>query len=103
MKDGIYRFDLEMDTPLGRRRGNLELIIEKNWMNGYLTMFTRTIPIRNGMLTGSSLCFEGDMKTLTKMLPYKAEGTVTQSSLEMVISTQQGVYPVKGMLAEVRR
>ena len=103
MENGTYHYDLVMDAPLGKRRGNLELMVEKNWMNGYLTMFTRTIPIRNGHLDGKRISFDGEMKTLMKTLPYKAEGTVTQSSLEMVISTQQGVYPVKGMLAEVRR
>lgn len=102
MKEGTYLYDLEMQTPLGRRRGNLELLIEKNWMNGYLTMFTRTIPIRNGVWHGNQISFEGDMKTMTKMIPYKAHGTVMQSGLNMTITTEQGTYPVVGKLAETR-
>ena len=102
MKDGTSLFDLEMDTPLGRRRGNLELIIEKNWMNGYLTMFTRTIPIQNGSRDGNNIFFSGDMKTLMNMLPYKAEGTVSENGITLVFSTSQGQYPSKGSLTERR-
>lgn len=96
MKNGTYRYDIEMRTPLGKRRGNLELMIEGKWINGYLTMFTRTIPIRNGHLEGNQISFEGDMKTLMNMLPYKAEGKITSAGVEMVITTQQGAYPVTG-------
>lgn len=102
MKDGTYQYDLQMETPLGRRRGNLELIIEKSWINGYLTMFTRTIPIRNGVRSGNAIFFEGDMKTMMSSLPYKAKGTVSPSGVELTISTENGEYPVKGTLAEVR-
>ena len=103
MENGTYHYDLVMDAPLGKRRGNLELMVEKNWMNGYLTMFTRTIPIRNGHLDRKRISFDGEMKTLMKTLPYKASGTISPSTVNLVIATEQGEYPVTGELAEVRR
>jgi len=102
MKDGTYQYELEMEAPLGRRRGNLELIIEKNWINGYLTMFTRTVPIRGGGLTGNQITFEGDMITVMNRLPYKAKGTISLSGVELTLTTDKGEYPVKGTLAEMR-
>lgn len=103
MDNGTYHYDLEMRAPLGMRRGNLELIVWGDFLNGYLTMFTRTIPIRNGKRNGNKITFEGDMKTLMNMIAYHAEGTVTQSGINMVIATQQGEYPVSGVLTEVKR
>lgn len=103
MENGTYKYDLEMSTPLGRRRGNLELMVWGDFLNGYLTMFTRTIPIRSGKCDGNKIIFEGDMKTLMNMIAYHAEGTVTQSGVSMVLSTQQGEYRVTGVLTDAKR
>ena len=48
MVNGTYRYDLVMSTPLGKRHGSLELMVWNHFLNGYLTMFTRTIPRRTG-------------------------------------------------------
>lgn len=103
MENGTYKYDLEMSTPLGKRRGNLELMVWGDFLNGTLTMFTRTFPIRDGRRSGGSILFHGDMKTLMKMLPYQAEGTLLSSGIELTIETDQGKYPVTGVLTEVRR
>lgn len=103
MKDGIYTYNLEMTTPLGKRRGSLELMVEGEFMNGYLTMFTRTIPIRNGHCSGNQFSFVGDMKTLMKMIPYEAFGSVVGNRLDMTIMTDQGSYPTFGTLVSTRK
>lgn len=103
MKDGIYTYDLVMTTPLGKRRGSLELMVEGAFMNGYLTMFTRTIPIRNGHCSGNHFSFVGDMKTFMKMIPYEAFGAVTGNRLDMTIITNQGSYPTLSTLTNSRK
>ena len=102
MENGTYLYDLEMSTPLGPRRGNLELIVWKGHLNGYLTMFTRTIPIQDGKCSGKYLSFRGDMKTLMKMIPYQAEGKITDTGISLVFSTPQNQYSAKGYLTERR-
>lgn len=103
MENGTYKYDLEMSTPLGKRRGNLELMVWGDFLNGTLTMFARTIPIKDGKRNGRKVSFQGDMKTLMKMLPYQAEGTVQTSGIELTFETEQGTYPVTGVLTETRR
>lgn len=102
MKNGTYKYDLEMNTPLGKRRGNLKLIVWNNFLNGYLTMFNRTFPIKEGMLDGNEVCFSGDMKTLMNMLPYKAQGNTNVSGITLMIETTRGNYPATGVLTGVR-
>lgn len=97
MENGTYQYDLEMRTPLGLRRGNLELMVWGDFLNGYLTMFTRTIPIQNGKRSGKQISFCGDMKTLMSTLTYKAEGNISGSDIRLMIETNRGVYPVTGV------
>ena len=103
MENGIYHYDLEMHTPLGIRRGNLELEVKWQLLTGSLTMFTRTIPIRGGTCSGSSVSFTGDMKTMMKLLPYQASGTISPGGIALTIETQQGTYTAAGTLTDARR
>ena len=103
MENGTYRYDLEMNTPLGRRRGNLELMVLGDFLNGTLTMFTRTIPIKSGHRSGHQISFAGSMKTLMRELSYQAQGTVCSSGVDLMIETDQGRYPVTGILTGARR
>lgn len=103
MRDGVYTFSLEMHTPLGMRRGSMELMFEGNFLNGYLTMFTRTIPIRSGKCSANHFSFAGEMKTMMKMIPYEAHGTVCGNCLDMSITTEQGSYPTFGTLIHTRK
>ena len=103
MENGTYKFDLEMSTPLGKRHGALELMVWKNYLNGYLTMFTRTIPIKGGTVDGSSISFHGDMITLMNTLPYQAQGNISASHVELEIQTDRGKFPARGVLTEIRK
>ena len=96
-------YALEMETPLGKRRGVLTLTLRGDNVSGDLTLFTRTAPIQCGHRSGDSLTFQGEMKTLVGVLPYQASGILRQDALEMEISTARGHYPVRGVRTEKRR
>ena len=100
MENGTYLYDLEMTTPLGIRRGSLELIVWKDFLNGYLTMFTRTIPIGEGMCDGNNVSFRGDMKTLMKMIPYQAEGQISGNKISLDFATETCRYCATGTLVK---
>jgi len=102
MENGTYLYDLCMSVPLGKRRGELQLIVEDHFLNGYLTMFSRTIPIRNTQRTGNQISFAGEMITLMNTIPYKAVGSVAKDRIELEIMTERGNYSAFGMLAEKR-
>lgn len=102
MKNGTYIYCLQMKTPLGMRRGNLELMVEGTFLNGYLTMFTRTVPIKDGRIEDGHLSFCGDMRSPLKTLPYRAEGTVNASGVELLITTELGKYPASGEITQTR-
>ena len=100
MENGTYLYDLEMSTPLGVRHGSLELIVWKSLVNGHLTMFTRTIPIREGMCVGNDVSFRGEMKTLMNMIPYRAEGQITGNRINLDFISGASCYHATGTLVK---
>lgn len=65
-------------------------------VDGALTMFTRTLPILGGRCEAKHISFSGEMKTLAKMVPYTAEGTVNGSRIDILFTTGKGSYPAVG-------
>ena len=96
-------YALEMDTPLGKRRGSLTLHLLEKALSGELTLFTRTTPIREGRRSGSDFTFRGEIKMLVGALPCEVCGTLRENGLEMEIRTARGRYPCRGVLTEKRR
>ena len=100
MENQTRAYALEMDTPLGKRRGVLKLNLRDDSVSGELTLFTRTAPIQNGHRQGDSLTFQGEMNILVGVLPYQARGILREDSLEMEITTARWHYPVRGVRTE---
>lgn len=103
MESKFCFYDLVMTTPLGERRGNLELHWAGDTFDGKLTMFTRTLPIQDGRYSGTHIFFRGNMITPMEILPYCADGQLHKKGLALQISTKLGCYPAKGILIEKRR
>ena len=100
MKNQNRTYVLEMETPLGKRRGVLNLILLGDSVSSDLTLFTRTAPILEGHRSGDRLTFQGEMRTLVGALPYEASAALGEDSLEMEISTARGQYKVRGIRRE---
>ena len=100
MKNMTCSYALEMETPLGKRRGNLKLNLQGDSLNGVLTMFTITAPILDGHRNGDVITFRGEMQTLMGILSYRARGRIRENLLNMDIITKQGCYSAKGILTE---
>ncbi|MGM9538615.1 MAG: hypothetical protein ACI3VN_09830 [Candidatus Onthomonas sp.] len=96
MKDGNYQYDLLMTVPLGKRKGKLEIVIQKSAVEGYLTMFTVTLPITQGACNGNQIRFAGEMKTMTNIFPYEVTGTISRIRTDLVFHTEYGDYPAVG-------
>lgn len=97
--DSICIYSLEMETPLGKRRGELRLTLGPETLEGELTLFTRVLPITQGRRTGDRFTFQ----TQFGSDPYQAEGTLKENRLTMELITPAGRYPVRGVRKQLRR
>ena len=96
MRNGTYRYALEMQVPLGKRRGELELKVSNNRICGFLTMFTGRLPIESATIKGNELTFTGEMKTLISTFSYTAIGTLGSRAIELSFNTDKDMYPAVG-------
>lgn len=96
MKDGAYQYTVEMTVPRGIRNGSLDIAIHSGALTGNLTMFTNTQPIFQGIYAGSGISFIGEMRTMTSVISYTAEGTISPTRLKLVFHTEHGDYPAIG-------
>lgn len=103
MDNEHYSYTLEMETPLGKRQGRLELDLQGASVDGLLTMFTRTTPIQDGSHRGNRIAFRGEMRTLMGPLSYQAEGLLLSNGLSLEMITEQGRYPTRGILTRKGR
>ncbi len=97
VKNGTYRYAIELASPMGPRHGGLELYIHDGSVDGALTLFRQTMPICTGSCAGDSVRFAGEMKTLMYSLPYTAEGTVGGTAVELLFRTDKGCFSATGI------
>lgn len=96
MKNGTYQYAIKMSAPIGPRHGKLELTVLGETAGGFLTLFSKRLPITGGSCRGDTLTFSGEMETLLYPLPYTAEGTVSEQAVRMVFHTAKGRFPAEG-------
>ena len=96
MKDGTYQYALELKAPIGSRFGRLALELCRGIVSGTLTLFGQTLPIDAGSCSGDTIRFTGQMQTLRYLLPYRAEGEISQSLLQLSFHTAQGCFLAVG-------
>lgn len=96
MQKGIYHYSLKMFAPIGLRYGALELDLQSGAGGGFLTMFSKQHPISDLCCRGGKLRFSGVMETLLYSLPYTAEGTADDRSVNVVFDTEKGRFHAEG-------
>lgn len=96
MKNGKYQYAVTMDVPLGKRSGLLNFTITENRMNGFVTMFTETLPIAEGRCIGNRISFSGKMKTMLKSFGYIADGHTSRNHIDLLFHTDEGDYKASG-------
>ncbi|MDD5937489.1 MAG: hypothetical protein PUC36_00520 [Clostridiales bacterium] len=82
MKSGVYQYSLKMIAPIGPRYGRLELHLLSGSGKGFLTMFSKRLPITEVHCCDETLRFSGIVEPLLYQLPYTAEGTVSSQAIQ---------------------
>ncbi len=100
MENKTCTYALQMQTPLGRRRGSLTLHLAGDTVTGTLTLFTRTCPICQGIRTGRNLFFQGQLPTLAGLMLCQVQGVFHENMLQLELTNPRGTYPMTGILTQ---
>lgn len=93
MENKTCTYALQMQTPLGRRRGSLTLHLAGESLTGTLTLFTRTCPICQGIRTGRNLSFQGQLPTLAGPMHCQVQGVFHENMLLLELTTPGAPTP----------
>lgn len=94
MIDGTY--DVRLKTPMGIKQGRLDLRDEGGALVGAMHIMGSTTRIGSGSTEGDNFGFAGELKTAVGRLAYECQGTVNGNSIEGVVSTRKGTFPLSG-------
>lgn len=88
---------ITLDTPLGIRKGTLELEILETKIDGYLSIFGNRESVA-GELTDDGACrLNGKFVTLMREFFYEATGYITCDNIALTLRSGQSVFPLNGV------
>ena len=94
------RYNVILHTPLGPRTGILQLRASGSRISGFLNILKQARPIAGKIDSTGQCSFSGTLVTLTKEIPYRAEGSITKEVLELSLEGSSNSYRMTGNLSE---
>lgn len=91
-----HRYQIQVSTQLGMRRGTLAWTEQGSILQGTLHFLHRANPF-SGQISSAGRCiFSGQIQTLVSHIPYQADCVLTGSGLTGTFRTASGDYAVAG-------
>lgn len=97
MIDG--RYSVVMKTPMGAKKGELNLQTAGEALSGSMVALGRETALQQGRTEGNAFCFEGTLKTAVGKLDYVCDGTVEGDNLTATVKTRKGNFTLTGTRA----
>ena len=96
----MSRYNITLHTPLGPRMGILQIMKNGSRISGFLNILKQAKPIAGRIDPTGRCCFFGTLVTLTREIPYQAEGNLTGDGLELSLTGKSNSYRMTGQLIE---
>lgn len=88
---------LTMDTPLGKKRGTLSLMKDKEGnTSGYIWALGKKQMLSKVFFSNGTFALEGAFELRFTKIPFRATGTVTGDMLKGKVETSLGTFFVSG-------
>lgn len=93
----MTQYSVLLHTPLGQRSGTLEIRFNGSQSVGILHILNRSEPISGRIGDDGSCCFQGQLVTLTRTIPFQAEGRITKETVDLSLTGNTGCYRLTGV------
>jgi len=88
---------IEMETPLGIRKGSMKFLIEKEQVFGELTVLEKTEPFSGNINASGELSIRGVITSAIRTMEYEATGRIINGEqLVLEIRHKESIYKVTG-------
>lgn len=89
-------YNILMKTPIGHKKGELKVNVEKGKLTGFLSLFGNT-ELVEGTVDEKGQCFlKGKFVTLIKSVDFTAEGRIDMDGLRLAVKSAFGYYEIIG-------
>lgn len=92
-------YQIVMRTPLGDKRGQLQMEVREQSISGYLDILGHRKPIHGRMEPDGRCQLEGHMVTLVRTFPFTADGQVDGQSISLTLREGQNVFQIEGAVS----
>lgn len=91
-----YNYDVVLETLLGQRKGTMQLVIDEEKVNGFLSILEKTEPCC-GTMDHSGLCkLSGKIVTLLKEFAYTATGYIDEKHVDLILKSGKSIFQMTG-------
>lgn len=91
-------YDIILNTPIGKKSGELKAKIENGKLHGTLALLCRTEEI-SGTVDENGKCFlKGKFVTLLKTVNFTADGTINLEGIHLKVTGDGKMYDMIGAL-----
>lgn len=91
-----HRYQIQVSTQLGMRRGTLTWTEQGSALQGTLHFLHRANPFSGQVCSAGRRVFSGQIQTLVSRIPYQADCVLTGSGLTGTFHTASGDYAIVG-------
>ena len=91
-----HRYEIELEVPLGIRKGIMSVSIKENQVSGELEVLGNKEVFDGVILEDGVICIKGTLVSLVRNIPYKGIGSMEKNSLKMLLCVQDDSYKVTG-------
>ena len=92
-------YDILMNTPIGKRKGELKAKIENGKLTGFLSLFGNTEPIEGTVDENGKCSLKGKFITLMKSVDFTADGTIDPDIVRLALKGGDcSYYEIMGQL-----
>ena len=93
-------YDVLLQTPLGKKKGELNAKIENGALNGFLSLLGHTEPVEGSVDENGNCTMNGKIVSLMRSIHFVANGTIDYNAIRLTVKGDAGHYEMIGQLRE---
>lgn len=92
-----YKYNVVLDTELGKRCGTMLLCIDGTEIDGFLSLLNSTQPCHGKLGTDGQCSLHGKIVTLLKEIVYEATGYIREGEIVLWLQSEKNTFQMKGI------
>ncbi len=98
-----YLYEIQLEVPLGIRKGNMSLHINNEQISGELEVLGNKETFEGNITNDGVISITGTLVSIVRNIPYKGIGKIQENTLQMLLCVSDGSYKLTGKQVKKRK